>query len=713
MKADTSVPSGLTALAMVAGRYQMAADPAQLRHALGFDGKPVGIGEILLAAKQIGLKAKPAVARWERLSKLSGPAILSLDSGEFAVLARAEADRVLMLRPGEPRPTVLGKEGLESIWSGRLVLVKPRLDLTDPGRRFGFAWFLPVIRKFRVTLLEVLIAAFVVQLLGLATPLFSQVIIDKVLMHQSVSTLHVLAFGMAVVILFEGVLNVLQNHLLNHTANRVDVVLGGRLFSHLLRVPLRYFETRRVGDTVARVRELETIRQFLTGSSITAALDVLFIGIFLAVMLFYSISLTLVVAACLPLLIGLSLAIRPMLRQRLDERFDRGAEAQAFLIEAVSGAQTVKAMALEPAMHRKWEATLARYVTTSFRMADLTSAASASGQVIQRLADLTILWLGARLVMQGSLTVGQLIAFQMLSARVIAPVLRVVHLWQDFQQVALSVDRLGDLMNTQPEPALSPGKTGLPSLAGAVVLEGVSFRYCAEGPAVLRDLSFEVAPGSTIAIVGRSGSGKSTLAKLLERLYAPESGRILIDGMDLKQVDPAWLRRQIGVVLQDSFLFSGSLRENIAVQLPDAPMERIVEAARLAGAHEFILELPEGYDTQVGERGAALSGGQRQRVAIARALLADPRILIFDEATSALDYESERIIQNNLARIRHGRTVFLIAHRLSTIRQADTILVLDHGRLAEHGTHAELLARGGVYCHLFSQQEHAYASQVA
>src|SRR6185437_9371692 len=474
-----------------------------------------------------------------------------------------------------------------------------------------------------------------------------------------------------------------------------------------------YFELRRVGDTVARVRELENIRQFITGSSINVILDLVFTVLFVAVMFLYSGVLTCVTLACIPLFVVLSVVIRPLMRRRLEEKFDRGAESQSYLVESVTGVQTVKAMALEPIFYRRWEEQLARYVTAAFRATHLSGIAGALGQIIQKLSTLSILWVGAYLVMRGSLTVGQLIAFQMLSGRVISPILRVVQLWQDFQQVGISVERLGDLLNTKAEPALSPGKMSLPGIQGAVRLESVRFRYQFDGPEILRNFSCTIAPGTTVGIVGRSGSGKSTLAKLLQRLYVPESGRILIDGIDLQQADPMWLRRQVGVVLQENFLFNGTIRDNIAIHMPGAPMAQIVEMAKLAGAHDFILELLEAYDTPVGERGTALSGGQRQRIAIARALMANPRILIFDEATSALDYESERIIQDNLGRICKGRTVFIIAHRLSTIRQADTILVLDKGQLVEQGSHNELMSRPGSYHHLFSQQLGGVAHAVA
>jgi subfamily B ATP-binding cassette protein HlyB/CyaB len=699
-------PSGIICLCVIAARHQRAADPVQLTRALGFDSTAaVTDAQLVLAAKELGLKAKSVRTSWDDLPRRSLPAVAELNDGEFVVLLRSDPDgQVLVGDPHKPRPQRMSREQLEAIWSGRILLIKSRLRLENPNRPFDLLWFVPAIWKYRKILGEILAASFVIQLFGLATPLFTQVVIDKVLVHKSIPTLDVLAAGMLILIVFEAILSILKTHLMVHTTNRIDVALGARLFRHLLHIPLRYFELRRVGDTVARVRELENIRQFITGSSINVVLDLAFTVVFLAVMLLYSGVLTCVTLASIPLFVVLSLVMRPLLRQRLGEKFDRGAENQSYLVEAVTGVQTVKAMALEPVFYRKWEVQLARYVTASFRSSHLSGIGSSLGQTFQKLSTLSILWAGAYLVMRGQLTVGQLIAFQMLSGRVISPILRVVQLWQDFQQVGISVERLGDLINTPAEPALNPGKMSLPPIRGAVRLESVRFRYQFDGPEILRNLSCDIAAGTTVGVVGRSGSGKSTLAKLLQRLYIPESGRVLIDGIDLQQADPFWLRRQIGVVLQESFLFNGSVRENIAIQLPDAPMGQVVEMAKLAGAHDFILELPEGYDTPVGERGTALSGGQRQRIAIARALIVNPRILILDEATSALDYESERIIQENLGRICRGRTVFIIAHRLSTIRHAERILVLDKGQLVEQGNHTELMAQPGMYHHLFSQQ---------
>jgi ATP-binding cassette, subfamily B, bacterial HlyB/CyaB len=455
---------------------------------------------------------------------------------------------------------------------------------------------------------------------------------------------------------------------------------------------------------VARVRELENIRQFLTSSALTVAIDLVFTFVFLAVMFNYSPMLSWVVVASFPFYIAISAGATPLFRSLLDEKFRRGSENQAFLVEAVTGVETLKAMAVEPRMQRRWEEQLAGYVTASFKVVSLNNNASQAVQFINKLVTAATLYFGAKLVIGGDLTVGELVAFNMLSGRVSQPVLRLAQIWQDFHQARISVERLGDILNTQPEPSSSPSRAALPPIKGRVEFEHVNFRYRIDAPAVLHDLSFSVEPGQVVGIVGSSGSGKSTLTKLVQRLFIPESGRVMIDGVDLTMVDIAWLRRQIGVVLQENILFNQSIRENIALADPTLPMERVIAAATLAGAHEFILELPEGYDTIIGERGAGLSGGQRQRIAIARALITDPRILIFDEATSALDYESERAIQQNMKRISAGRTVFIIAHRLSTVRNADRIITIERGRIVEDGSHEQLIRGNGRYANLHRMQ---------
>lgn len=701
---DRKKDTGLLCLVMVAGYHGLAVDPEQLRHTLALGPDGMGSMEILRGARELGLKAKEAQVSFDRLIHLHMPAIASFDGGKFIVLAKTDSDKVLIFDPIEGKPKLLPKDDFITQWKEKIILLTYRKSIAPSERPFGISWFIPSIWKYRKPLSEVLTASLILQIFGLVTPVFTQVIIDKVLVHRGITTLNVLAIGLITVILFEGLLSILRTYLFTHTSNRIDISLGTKLFKHLFSLPLKYFEVRRVGDTVARVRELENIRHFLTGAPLTTILDVMFIGVYLVVMFIYSTTLSFVVLGAIPVFALLSLIITPMLRHRLDERFNRGAESQAFLVEMVTGAQTVKAMAVEPEVQKRWESLLANYVKASFRTSKLSGVAGSLGQLIERGSTLAILWLGAHLVMRGDLTVGQLIAFQMLSGRVSGPVLRLVQLWQDFQQTGLSIRRLGDIFHATPEPSLNVTKTRFPAIQGHIHLEGVRFRYRLDGPEIIRNISLDIPTGMVLGVVGRSGSGKSTLAKLIQRLYLPESGRILIDGIDLSLADPAWLRRQIGVVLQESFLFNGSVRDNIAFHYPQASMEEVMKSANLAGANDFVLELPEGYDTIVGERGTALSGGQRQRIAIARALLTNPRILIFDEATSSLDSESEATIQRNLQQICRGRTVILIAHRLSTLRIAERIIVLEKGEIVESGAHDELMGQKGLYHHLQLQQ---------
>jgi subfamily B ATP-binding cassette protein HlyB/CyaB len=688
---------GLFALAMLLRIHGVAAEQPQLRHRLG---SAVGITEMLRCAKELGLKARVVRTTWARLAQTPLPAIAALKDGGFLLLGKAAGDRVLVQRPSAPRPEVLSRAEFEAVWNGRLVLMARRASLSNLARRFDISWFFGAVQKYRHLLGEVLVASFFLQIFALITPLFFQVVIDKVLVHRGLSTLEVLAVGLATIAVFEAVLGALRTYLFAHTTNRIDVELGARLFRHLMSLPLTYFQTRRAGDSIARVRELENIRNFLTSSALTLVIDLAFTVVFLGVMVVYSPWLTLIVLSAFPFYIGISAGATPLFRRRLDEKFQRGAENQAFLVESITGVETLKAMAVEPQMQRRWDEQLAAYVAASFRVLSLGNVASQAIQLVSKLVTVAILFFGAKLVIEGSLTVGELVAFNMLASRVSIPVLRLAQIWQDFHQARLSVERLGDILNSRPEPTIGSGRSALPPIRGEITFEHVDFRYRIDGPEIMHDVSFHVPPGQIVGIVGPSGSGKSTLAKLIQRLYLPEAGRVLVDGVDLATVDVAWLRRQLGVVLQEDMLFNRSVRDNIALADPAMPMEQIIAAASLAGAHEFVLQLPEGYDTLVGERGSSLSGGQRQRIAIARALVTDPRILIFDEATSALDYESERIIQDNMQEICERRTVFVIAHRLSTVRRADRIITIERGRLTEDGTHDELMCSKGSYANL-------------
>ena len=699
--ANTTTDPGAISFAFILQLLGVPANPAEILHQSGL----VSLDEdaMLRAAKRFPLKARAINTTYERLETTPLPALAALKDGGWMVIGRVADGKILVQDPRTPTPEMLTPEDLDARWTGRMILMTRRATLSDPYRRFGVSWFVDAVKKYRQPLIDVLIASFFLQVFGLLAPLFFQVIIDKVFVHRGLSTLEVLAFGLGVLSVFEVVLGGLRTYLFSHTSNRIDVELGARLFRHLFALPMAYFQARRVGDTVARVRELDTIRQFLTSSAITLALDLFFSIIFLVVLYIYSPMLTLVVAGALPLYVLLSLGLTPIFRERLNERFKRGADNQAFLVEAVSGVETVKSMALEPVMQRRWEEQLAGYVTAAFRVVGVGNLATQATTLINKITMVLILFLGAGLVVNNKLTVGELVAFNMISSQLSAPVLRLAQLWQDFQQVRISIDRLGDILNTTPEPGQS-AQASLPPIRGDVKLENVGFRYRIDGQPVLTDVSLEIPAGRVMGIVGSSGSGKSTLAKLIQRLYVPESGRVLIDGVDLSMVDPAWLRRQIGVVLQENVLFNRTVRENIALADPGMDMERVIAAAQLAGAHEFILGLPEGYETMIGERGASLSGGQRQRVAIARALVGNPRILIFDEATSALDYESEAAIQANMRRITEDRTVIIIAHRLSTLRLADSIVTIEAGRLIERGDHDSLLAAGGRYAELWRLQ---------
>jgi len=692
---------------LVARFLGVPADPAQIAHEQGLAGS-FTLEDLARAAKRIGIVARIRATGLGDLAKRPMPALAELRDGSALILLKidesADAPRYLIQRGDAERPEIWTFEQFADVFSGRLLLMTTREAIAGTSRPFDISWFIPALVKYRKPLRDVLIASFFLQLMGLVSPLFFQLVIDKVLVHQSLSTLDVLAIGLAVVLTWETALSALRNWLFAHSTNRVDAELSSRLFRHLLNLPLSYFEARRVGDSVARVRELERIREFLTSNSVTVLLDLFFTIVFFAVMYLYSPILTLVVVLSIPFYVAISVLITPTLRERLNEKFQRGAENQAFLVESVTGIGTLKAMAVEPQMRARWERQFAGYAQTGFQVMTLANWGSHAIQLVSKLTTVAILYFGAKQVIGGHLTVGALVAFNMLQGRVSGPILRLSQLWQDFQQARISVERLGDVLNAPAEPEHNPNRASLPPVRGDIRFDKVRFRYRPDAPEALRGVDLAVGAGEMLGIVGPSGSGKSTLTKLVQRLYVPEQGRVLVDGVDLALVDPAWLRRQIGVVLQENILFNRSVRENIALTDPTRPMEQVIEAARMAGAHDFVLELPHGYDTIIDERGSNLSGGQRQRLAIARALVTDPRILILDEATSALDAESEEIIQTNLGIMARGRTVIIIAHRLSAVRQCDRIVTVEGGTITEEGDHATLLRAGGRYAQLYAKQ---------
>lgn len=698
------IDTGLQCLMLMARLHGIAVDAAQLQHQFGRGGFTTQT--ILLAAKKLGLAAKKVQQAPQRLDRAPLPAIGLDRAGNYFLMGKVDTAqdmaRVLIQRPGQA-PEVLQMDHFLAQWTGELILCTSKASFAGEMAKFDFTWFIPAVIKYRKALGEVLLISLVLQVIGLVTPMFFQVIMDKVLVNHAMKTLNVIALGLVAATLFEAVLAGIRTAVFANTSSKIDVELGTRLFGHLLSLPVSYFQARRVGDSVARIRELENIRSFLTSNAMTLVLDILFSFVFLGVMLWYSPILTVIVLASIPVYLALSFIFTPILRAKLNDKFNKSAENQSFLVETLSGMDTVKAMAVEPRWQQKWDKQLAAYVSAGLSTTNIALVASGGVSLVSKLVTAGIMWLGALLVVDNKMTVGELVAFNMLAGQVSSPILRLAQLWNDFQQVGISMSRLGDILDARTEVA--GNKTRIPRIAGAIEFDQVSFRYRPDAPDVIRAVQFKIAPGEVIGIVGRSGSGKSTLTKLVQRLYVPDRGRVTIDGQDIAIIDTASLRQQMGVVLQENTLFSRSIRDNIALSDPSLPIEVIMDAAKLAGAHDFICELPEGYDTLVGEHGTGLSGGQRQRIAIARALITNPRILIFDEATSALDYESEKIIQDNMLQICAGRTVLIIAHRLSAVRDANRIVVMERGQIAESGSHYELLRNpNGIYNHLYHLQ---------
>jgi ATP-binding cassette, subfamily B, bacterial HlyB/CyaB len=711
-----SLHGGLTALAMVAAHYRISADPAQLVHELGLGSRAADGDDVIRAARRVGLKARRLLgAKLTRLAAAPLPAVIAFKDGLFGVIGFRRADgRLRVVFPWNQSFQDMTLDEVEQVWSGELILVTRRIAGAgiDPVA-FGFSWFLASIWRYRLPLTHVLIASLFVQLFALVTPLFFQIVIDKVLVHKSISTLIMVVIGLALIGVFDVMLQYLRAFALNHTTSRIDVELGARLFDHLLRLPLSYFETRPAGQTVARMRELESIRGFLTGQGLTSAIDLLFTGVFVAVLLIYSKILTLIVLLSIPFYVAIAILIRPFLRRKINEKFNAGAASQQFLVESIVGIHTLKAAAVEPSLRNQWEERLAAYVRTSFQAVKLSSLGQGLIQFVSKATTALVLLFGAQAVIDGDLTVGGLVAFNMIMGQVTGPILRLSQLWQDFQQIQVSVERLGDILN-MPAESQRLEHANLPPARGAISIRSLAFRYTPSGPETLSGVDIDIPAGQVVGIVGPSGSGKSTLTKLIQRFYRAERGQILIDGVDIAQVDIAWLRRQIGVVLQENMLFNRTIHENIALATPGMPRAQVIAVARLAGADEFISRLPLGYDTQIQERGANLSGGQRQRIAIARALATQPRILIFDEATSALDYENERIIQSSMRQIVRGRTVIIIAHRLAALRNCQRIIALKDGRIVEDGSHSELVVRpNGFYSQMWRMQTADLPAEVA
>lgn len=697
--------TGLICFELMARINRVPIDMQGIVRMYGLNADEISVAELLRVAKGAGFRAKLKHLRPEAFGKnYPVPAIAVRKDGSYCILLQInlEEKAALVFSPEDKAVNKVSLVELKETVSGDYIVAKHRLMSAQV--KFGFAWFYKEILNYKKIIGEVLLASFFVQLFALATPLFIQVVIDKVLVHHSLATLEVLAVAFVAVVVFELLLNLARNYLFIHTANKIDAKLGSNLFRHLFSLPYVYFENRKVGNIVARIRELDNIRDFITNKTVSVIIDLMFSFVFLVVMLLHSVSLTLIVLGFVAVIAIIFLVVTPELRRRLEDKFQMAAHSQSYLVESITGVETVKSLAIEGSVLKKWENHLGNYIRSSFNLSNMSKISGAISGFLQKLMTLAVLYFGVGLVIENKLSVGQLIAFNMFSRQLTGPIIRLVNLWNEFQQALLSVDRLCDILNN-PSEIQSTQSITLPKIDGEIRFDNVSFKYLPDTPNVLDRLSFNINPGMSVGLVGRSGSGKSTIAKIIQRLYSVRDGAVYLDGVDIRHLHPAWLRNNIGVVLQENYLFSGSIRENIAMARPEAPAEVVIQAARIAGAHEFVMEMPEGYDTMVGERGSTLSGGQRQRIAIARAIIKDPRILIFDEATSALDYESESLIQKNISRIKAGRTTVFIAHRLSTVRHCDLLLVIEKGRIIEGGSHDELIAKKGAYYKLHSQQE--------
>jgi len=655
-------------------------------------------------AANYNLKVKFNRRNLKQLGKMETPLIIKGVDECWFLLAKINEGKYLVQYPGKSAPEILSESDFMVAWSGHVAVVSSRSTLSGVIQKFDVRWFLPELGRFKGLAMEVLAASVVLQLFALVSPLFFQVIMDKVLVHHSLSTLDVLVTVLIAISVFEMILKTLRQYLASWTGTRIDARLGSKLYRHLIDLPLVYFKTCPVGVTVMRVSELNSIRKFITGAANTLIIDLGFTFIFFAVMYYYSPLLTLIVASSIPCFILLSLLITKPLQKQVEELYRDAAINNSFLTEILAGVETVKALALEPQMIRRWEYQTRDFVLSNYKVQRLMQLSNGVVQGIQEIVLALVLWIGARKVIGLELSIGQLIAFNMMASHVMQPMVRLAELWREFVQARVSLSRLSDVLNVVPEIT---DELEVPSkdIDGELVLQNVTFRYTPDGPAILEDLNLKISAGQMVAFVGRSGSGKSTITRLIQKLYVPEQGNIFLDGKDIASLNPVGIRQRIGVVLQENFLFNLSVRDNIAIADPAIPLSRVIKAAQAAGAHDFILELEDGYDTILAEGGLSLSGGQRQRIAIARALLSDPALLIFDEATSALDDVSQALIQDNMPKIRKGRSVIIVAHRLSTVRDCDCIFVIEKGQVIEKGAHTELLNNPkGAYRHLWDLQ---------
>ena len=657
------------------------------------------------AVENLGFNSRPVKASLDRLASQKLPAILHWEGNHYVVLFEIQPEYIIIGDPAIGQRKLTRPEFLQS-WTGFCLLMEPTLALKKTEGKSTDLWqLLQLVAPHKVTIAEIFIASIVLQLFGLISPIFTQLILDRAIVHKSLSSLTAFGVGLLIFGGFQIGMTALRQYLMAQTANRIDAALIVGFIRHAFSLPLSYFDSRHVGDIISRVQENHKIQSFITGQSLGVLLDLMSVFVYATLMFVYSWKLALVTMLSIPPFLILTFASTPFLKKMSREIFNATNAENSYLIEALNGVRTVKSMSVEKAVRWNWEARLSQEIKQTYRGQIMGIKIQMISSTINTISSTALIWLGASLVISGEFTIGQLFAFNMLSANVISPFQRLAVLWNKLQEVGIAVERLCDVIEAKPEEDRESHRQNLGKLQGFVKFTNVSFRYSKDAELnILENINFEIKPGQTIALVGRSGSGKTTLSKLILGLYQPTSGSIEIDGKDLTSISLHSLRSQVGVVDQDTFLFSGTVKENITLAKPGASQREIQRAAELAGADEFIRKMPMRYDTEIGEGGGMLSGGQRQRIAIARALLNNPRLLIFDEATSSLDTESEQIIQTNLEKIRRDRSTIIIAHRLSTVQNADLILVLDKGILIESGNHHQLMKKRGKYYHLNHQQ---------
>ncbi|MDE1224365.1 type I secretion system permease/ATPase [Vibrio aestuarianus] len=692
---------GIEAIVYAGNHFHKKSTCTQLKHVLGVNHSNLSDMQIREAAGYIGLKSQVAKIQATELNTLPLPVLIEIDN-HWKVITQATDGSCFLYDPTTQSEQRRELHSDNHLLNYKVILVADE-RLSSKEVKFGLSWFAPSILRQKSQMRDVFFYAIALQIFALVSPMLFENVIDKVLVGRSLSSLHVLAMAMLALALAEPAYSYLRNTVFGHLASQVNAELSGRLYRHLVGLPLTYFKQRQTGQIIARVREMAQIRQFLTGSTLMLLLDLIFVTVFIAVMFHYASTLTWLVIGSLVIYFLLWLIAGPLIRKKVESEYESDADATTFLTEAVTGIETIKTTATEHRFLHQWQRILSQQLNRSF---DAQKSGLIAGQgiaLVQKLTAALLLWWGVNEVLNGELTPGQLVAFNMLAGHVTQPVLRLAQIWQDFQHTLIALRRVGDILD-EPRENSKQGLASVPELNGGIEFNNIRFRYHEDAPEVLANLSLEIKPGQFIGITGPSGSGKSTLTRLLQRLYIPQHGQVLVDGMDLAIADPVSLRRNMSVVLQESILFSGSVADNIRLSKPQASDDEIRHAAQLAGALEFIEGLPHGFNQPVGEKGSALSGGQRQRIALARALLVNPRILLLDEATSALDYNSEAAIMSNMEEICRGRTVISIAHRLNTIRHADNILVLDKGQVCERGTHHELVAKEGLYAKLWKQQ---------